>query len=61
MFLPEKPIDMAGTDIVRILLVEDSRTLRRSNERALVKAGYEVICAEDGGAHWVAPRNQCQT
>lgn len=34
--------------IVKILLVEDSRILRLSNERALLKAGYEVICAEDG-------------
>jgi len=33
---------------VKILLVEDSRLLRFSNERALTKAGYEVITAEDG-------------
>jgi DNA-binding response OmpR family regulator len=33
---------------VKILLVEDSRTLRLSNERALLNAGYEVIWAEDG-------------
>jgi putative two-component system response regulator len=33
---------------VRILLVEDSRAIRLENERALIKAGYEVICAEDG-------------
>lgn len=33
---------------VRILLVEDSLTIRRANESALHKAGYEVICAEDG-------------
>jgi two-component system, OmpR family, alkaline phosphatase synthesis response regulator PhoP len=33
---------------VRILLVEDSRFIRLENERALIKAGYEVICAEDG-------------
>jgi CheY-like chemotaxis protein len=35
---------------VRILLVEDSRAVRRENERVLTKAGYEVICAEDGEA-----------
>jgi len=35
---------------VRILLVEDSRPLRRENEGALQRAGYEVICAEDGEA-----------
>jgi diguanylate cyclase len=33
---------------VRILLVEDSKPIRRENESALHKAGYEVICAEDG-------------
>lgn len=33
---------------MKILLVEDSRILRLSNERALVKAGYNVITAEDG-------------
>lgn len=33
---------------MKILLVEDSRPIRLDNERVLVKAGYEVICAEDG-------------
>ena len=33
-----------------ILLVEDSRFLRAASERALLKAGYEVICASDGEA-----------
>jgi len=31
-----------------ILLVEDSRFLRRANERVLAKAGYEVVTAADG-------------
>jgi CheY-like chemotaxis protein len=31
-----------------ILLVEDSRLLRLANERALVKAGYNVVTAGDG-------------
>jgi CheY-like chemotaxis protein len=35
---------------VRILLVEDGKPLRRENEGALQRAGYEVICAEDGEA-----------
>lgn len=30
---------------MKILLVEDSSTLRKENERALLKAGYEVVCA----------------
>ena len=33
---------------MKILLVEDSRAIRLENERALIQAGYEVICAEDG-------------
>jgi DNA-binding response OmpR family regulator len=33
---------------VKILLVEDSKLLRLTNERTLVKAGYDVISAEDG-------------
>jgi CheY-like chemotaxis protein len=33
---------------VRILLVEDSKAIRRANESALLQAGYEVITAEDG-------------
>jgi CheY-like chemotaxis protein len=40
---------MAAREInVKILLVEDSKTIRRENESALQNAGYEVICAEDG-------------
>lgn len=34
--------------LVKILLVEDSRPIRLENERALIQAGYQVICAEDG-------------
>ena len=33
---------------MKILLVEDSKTIRRENETVLLKAGYDVICAEDG-------------
>jgi DNA-binding response OmpR family regulator len=33
---------------VKILLVEDSKPIRRENETVLHQAGYEVICAEDG-------------
>jgi CheY-like chemotaxis protein len=56
LFLPQAlkqfstlPIYMAAREInVKILLVEDSKTIRRENESALQNAGYEVICAEDG-------------
>lgn len=33
---------------MKILLVEDSKPIRLENESALHKAGYEVVCAEDG-------------
>ena len=33
---------------MRILLVDDSKPIRMENESALHKAGYEVLCAEDG-------------
>jgi DNA-binding response OmpR family regulator len=33
---------------MKILIVDDSRLLRITNERMLVKAGYEVITAADG-------------
>ena len=32
----------------KILLVEDSKFIRMATERALARAGYEVISAEDG-------------
>lgn len=32
----------------KILLVEDSKFIRMATERALARAGYEVIAAEDG-------------
>jgi CheY-like chemotaxis protein len=33
---------------VRILLVDDSKAILHENERVLIEAGYEVVCAEDG-------------
>ena len=33
---------------MKILLVDDSRPIRTENQHALVEAGYEVVCAEDG-------------
>ncbi len=33
---------------MKLLLVEDSKFLRMSTERALIKAGYEVVTAADG-------------
>ncbi len=33
---------------MKILLVDDSKTMLRENQRVLTEAGYEVVCAEDG-------------
>jgi DNA-binding response OmpR family regulator len=33
---------------MKILIVDDSRFLRQMSERALVKAGHEVVAAVDG-------------
>jgi CheY-like chemotaxis protein len=35
---------------VKILLVEDSKPIRVDSQKVLTKAGYNVICAEDGEA-----------
>ena len=43
---------------MKILLVEDSKTIRRENESALHNAGYEVICAEDGESALQMAREQ---
>ena len=43
---------------VKILLVEDSRAIRVENERVLLKAGYEVVCAEDGESALKLTREQ---
>lgn len=33
---------------MKILLVDDSKTMLHENQRVLKEAGYEVVCAEDG-------------
>ncbi len=33
---------------MNILIVDDSRFLRMTNERALTRIGHNVICASDG-------------
>jgi CheY-like chemotaxis protein len=43
---------------MKILLVEDSKPMRRENESALLKAGYEVITAEDGESALLAAKNE---
>jgi len=41
-----------------ILLVEDSRFLRIASERALLKAGYDVVSVADGEAALVTARER---
>lgn len=43
---------------MKILLVEDSRLIRLEYERALGRAGYEVISAEDGEQALACAREQ---
>lgn len=40
--------DMANRGAVKVLIIDDSNTIRRSAEMFLRQAGYEVILAEDG-------------
>lgn len=37
-----------GTQGVKVLVIDDSKTIRRSAENLLAKEGYEVITATDG-------------
>ena len=37
-----------GSDGVKVLVIDDSKTIRRSAENLLTKAGYNVITATDG-------------
>jgi CheY-like chemotaxis protein len=41
---------------VKILLVDDSKPILHENERVLHKAGYEVVCAEDGESALIRAR-----
>ena len=41
-------IDSAADSGLRILVVDDSATIRRSAESMLTKAGYDVVTAENG-------------
>jgi CheY-like chemotaxis protein len=50
-FARAKPMSCLRSRVVKhakVLLVEDSKFLRIANERALLKAGYEVSTAADG-------------
>jgi len=49
---------MTGTDLARILLVEDDRAVREAVDRALTFEGYEVITARDGSEGLAAVLNE---
>jgi twitching motility two-component system response regulator PilG len=44
----EVAVTNASTGPVKVLVIDDSNTIRRSAELFLRQAGYEVILAEDG-------------
>jgi CheY-like chemotaxis protein len=49
IFFRIKPmVQLRAAVCVKILLVDDSKPILHENERVLHKAGYEVVCAEDG-------------
>lgn len=41
-------VDLSGLQGLRVMVIDDSNTIRRSAEMFLVKAGCQVILAEDG-------------
>jgi twitching motility two-component system response regulator PilG len=41
-------VTVAATGAIKVLVIDDSNTIRRSAELFLKQAGYEVILAEDG-------------
>ena len=43
---------------MKILLVDDSKTILHENLRALQKSGYDVVCAEDGASALTLAREQ---
>ena len=47
-----------GRHMIKILLVEDSKFLRMATERALARAGYEVLTAADGQSALAAAEKQ---
>lgn len=47
-----------GWHMIKILLVEDSKFLRMATERALARAGYEVLTAADGQSALAAAEKQ---
>jgi CheY-like chemotaxis protein len=46
--VPKVQTDGTGGSLKLILLVDDSKFMRRVNERALARAGYDVATASDG-------------
>jgi CheY-like chemotaxis protein len=46
--VPSVQTDGTGGSLKSILLVDDSKFMRRVNERALARAGYDVVTASDG-------------
>ena len=41
-------LEPGARDEARVLIIDDSKTIRRTAETLLAKAGYQVMTAEDG-------------
>jgi len=46
--MPDAPTSAAAQPSVRVLVIDDSNTIRRSAEIFLRQGGHEVVLAEDG-------------
>lgn len=50
--IPGGPISCPANPVRRILVVDDDPFFRHRNAEVLIRHGYEVNAAEDGGAGW---------
>ena len=48
VFFRHKLADVTKLSGVKVMVIDDSNTIRRSAEMFLVQAGYQVVLAEDG-------------
>ena len=44
----KKYVKEMNVDKIKIMVIDDSNTIRKSAEMFLTKAGYQVVCIEDG-------------
>ena len=44
----KKYVKEINVEKIKIMVIDDSNTIRKSAEMFLTKAGYQVVCIEDG-------------